>query len=132
MRAQKLVITDDENTRNGEFTLLDDDPPDPIQEGIDYTGGWKLCGNLVLFGDRDYHGTMQFEKDQIFLVKTTGRQGTSDDYIEIDRNEDRQLRNMSPDRLYLVWWQNLVPPEEFVANTVKIKQKLQSRKQNKK
>lgn len=119
---QRLIITDDENTLNGEFVLLDDDPPDPDQEGVDYTGGWKLCGNLKLVGDRNYHGTMQFARDQIYLVKSRGRNGTSDDYIEIEKDEHRQLRNMSADSLYLVWWQNLVPPEEFVAGKTKLAQ----------
>ena len=113
MCAQTLVLTDSDSTYNGTMTLLDDEPPDPDQ-GLEYTGGWKLCNNLILHGDRDYEGTSQFAKNQIYLVKIN-RKGDSTDYIEIEKDEDRQLRNMRCDRAYLIWWQNLMPPDEFAA-----------------
>jgi hypothetical protein len=119
MCAQRLILTDSDSTYNGTMKFLDDEPPDPDQ-GLEYTGGWKLCSDLVLHGDRNYEGTSQFAKNQIYLVKHNKyRKGDATDYIEIEKDEDRQLRNMKSDRMYLIWWQNLMPPEEFTAAKMK-------------
>jgi len=107
--------------------LLDDEPPDPKQGGVEYTGGWKLVGQLKLQGERDLNGTMEIPRNQIYLVKEQ-RKGNHTDYIELERDTDRQLRNMSGDRLYLVWWQNLRTPVAYKAGLLKAKELLERKK----
>lgn len=129
---QSLVVTDDDNTYNATVRLLDDEPPEPDQ-GIDYTGGWKMVTNVVLHGDRDYNGTSRFSRDQIYLVKKAKfRKGDYTDYIILELDEDRELRNMDYDNVYLIWWQNLMPPEEFKAAKMKEAAKKKAQKENSK
>jgi hypothetical protein len=127
--TQTLIVTDDDNTLNATVILLDDEPPEPKQEGYNYTGGWKLVTNLILAGDRDYNGTSTIAFDQIFLVKQTRyRKGDHTDYITIEKDEDRELRNMKQTNVYLIWWQNLVPQEEFLASKMIEKEKKRKKK----
>jgi hypothetical protein len=126
------VITDDDSTLNGTVTLLDDEPPEPKQKGYTYTGGWKLVTNLILAGDRNYNGTSRIAVDQIYLVKSNRyRVGDHTDYIVMEKDEDRELRNMKQDSVYLIWWQNLMPQEEFLSATMKEREKQKKKKKRK-
>ena len=61
---------------------------------------------------------MEIPRNQIYLVKKH-RKGDHTDYIILEKEEDRQLRNMSHDRVYLIWWQNLRTPVEYEAGLLK-------------
>ena len=119
-------MVDDENDLNASVTLLDDQPPEPEQEGYDYTGGWKMVGDLQVRGEMDVQGSMEIPKNQIYLVKKI-RKGNHTDYIEIDSDEDRQLRNMMRNRVYLIWWQNLRTPIEYDAALMKAGEKAKAK-----
>ena len=78
---QRLLLVDADGDKCATFILEDDDPPQPKQEGYTNNPGWKLVSNLELLGDLNWHGTVQFQKDQIFLVKEMEfREGNYNDY----------------------------------------------------
>ena len=115
---------------NASTILLDDEPPDPQQDGYDYTGGWKLVGYIQLRGNTEFNGTMEIPRNQIYLVKVH-RKGDHTDYIILEKEEDRQLRNMSHDRVYLIWWQNLRTPIEYKAGLLKAQEIIDRREKKK-
>jgi hypothetical protein len=80
---------DDEHDLNASAILLDDEPPDPKQDGYEYTGGWKLVSYLQLRGDINMNGTMEIPLNQIYLVKKN-RKGDHTDYIILEKEKDRQ------------------------------------------
>lgn len=70
---------------------------------------------------------MEIPHNQIYLVKIH-RKGDHTDYIIIEKDEDRQLRNMSRDRVYLVWWQNLRTPVEYNAGLLRAQEIIERKK----
>jgi hypothetical protein len=126
---QQLVLVDADGDCCATFILEDDDPPHPRQSGLKDNPGWKLVSNLRLLGDINWHGTVQFQKNQIFLVKAmASRKGDYTDYIVLENDRDRQLKYMSPNNMYLIWHQNLQPKVNIIAAKLKRKEADERRK----
>ena len=97
-----MVITSDKVAwaKQGTVTLIDGEPVPPPLKGFDSPEGWKMVRNFITnAGGGDY----RFPHDQIMVVLRGDNK-----YKELHDAEDRELRNLSKTKTYLVWYHHLM------------------------
>jgi hypothetical protein len=98
---QSFVITSPKVNfaKQGTVVLVDGEPESPTIDKYEAEEGWKMVRSVVVNGGG---GDYRFPEDQILVCAPKSGKLTT-----IKSAEDRELRNLRPNKHYLVWYHHL-------------------------